>query len=40
MEAMFLMAMLLLGIMIGLSVGYPLGLFIDALDNRIKNDRR
>jgi capsular polysaccharide biosynthesis protein len=31
---------LLFGIMIGLSIGYPLGLFIDKLDNRIKNDRR
>jgi capsular polysaccharide biosynthesis protein len=34
------MASLLFGVMIGLSIGYPLGLFIDALDNRIKSDRR
>lgn len=34
------MTRLLFGIMIGLSIGYPLGLFIDTIDNRIKNDRR
>lgn len=34
------MTSLLFGIMIGFSVGYPLGLFIDKWDNRIKNDRR
>jgi hypothetical protein len=34
------MSMLLFGIMIGLSIGYPLGLFIDKWDNRIKNGRR
>jgi len=26
------------GIILGLSIGYPLGLFIDQLDKRIKND--
>ena len=26
----------LFGIMVGLSIGYPLGLFIDHIDNRIK----
>jgi hypothetical protein len=30
---------LLSGIAIGFLVGYPLGLFIDKLDKRIKNDR-
>ena len=34
------MARLIFGIMIGFSIGYPLGLFIDKLDNRIKNGRR
>lgn len=34
------MTSLLFGIMIGLSLGYPLGLFVDKLDRRIKNDRR
>ncbi len=40
MEAMLLMTIFLLGIMIGFSLGYPLVLFIDKLDKRIKNDRR
>ena len=30
---------LLSGIAIGFLVGYPLGLFIDKLDKRVKNDR-
>jgi hypothetical protein len=30
----------LLGLMIGFSVGYPMGLFIDKLDKRIKNGGR
>ena len=34
------MIKMLFGIIIGLSIGYPLGLFIDHLDKRIKNDRR
>jgi capsular polysaccharide biosynthesis protein len=29
----------LFGVIMGLSIGYPLGLFIDHLDKRIKNDR-
>ena len=33
------MTSLFVGIMIGFSIGYPLGLFIDQLDKRIKNDR-
>jgi len=34
------MTVFLLGLMIGFSVGYPMGLFIDKLDKRIKNGRR
>ena len=34
------MTSLIFGIMIGFSIGYPLGLFIDKWDNRIKNDGR
>lgn len=30
----------LLGTMLGFSVGYPMGLFIDKLDKRIKNGGR
>jgi len=33
------MTMFLLGLMIGFIAGYPLGLFIDYWDKRIKNDR-
>lgn len=29
----------LFGLMIGFGIGYPMGLFIDKWDNRIKNDR-
>lgn len=32
------MTTFLLGFIIGLSIGYPLGLFVDYLDKRIKND--
>jgi hypothetical protein len=40
MEAIFLMEMFLIcGIAIGFLIGYPLGLFIDQIDKRIKNDR-
>jgi hypothetical protein len=34
------MTSLIFGIMIGFSIGYPLGLFIDKWDNRIKNGGR
>jgi ABC-type dipeptide/oligopeptide/nickel transport system permease subunit len=34
------MTAFLLGLMIGFLVGYPLGLFIDKWDKRIKSDRR
>jgi hypothetical protein len=34
------MTMFLLGLMLGFSVGYPMGLFIDKLDKRVKNGRR
>ena len=34
------MNIFLLGVMVGLSLGYPLGLFIDKLDKRMKDDRR
>ena len=34
------MLMFICGAMIGFSIGYPLGLFIDKWDNRIKNGRR
>lgn len=40
MEANFLMTIFLLGVMVGLAIGYALGLFIDRLDKGIKNDRR
>jgi NhaP-type Na+/H+ or K+/H+ antiporter len=41
MEVSILMEMFLLcGIAIGFLIGYPLGLFIDHLDKRIKNDGR
>ena len=30
----------MLGFMAGLSIGYPLGLFIDYLDKRVKNNGR
>ena len=33
------MTVFLLGLMLGFSVGYPIGLFIDKIDKRIKNDR-
>jgi NhaP-type Na+/H+ or K+/H+ antiporter len=33
------MTIFLFGLMLGFSVGYPLGLFIDKLDKRIKNER-
>jgi hypothetical protein len=29
----------LLGLMLGFTIGYPLGLFLDKWDKRIKNDR-
>lgn len=32
------MTTFIFGLMVGLSIGYPLGLFIDQLDKRIKND--
>jgi hypothetical protein len=34
------MNIFLLGLMLGLSIGYPLGLFIDKLDKRIKDGGR
>jgi capsular polysaccharide biosynthesis protein len=34
------MTTFLLGLMIGFIIGYPIGLFIDKLDKRIKNGRR
>jgi hypothetical protein len=34
------MKIFLLGLMAGLSIGYPLGLFIDQIDKRIKNNGR
>jgi NhaP-type Na+/H+ or K+/H+ antiporter len=34
------MTIFLLGLMLGLVVGYPLGLFIDRIDKRIKNGGR
>jgi NhaP-type Na+/H+ or K+/H+ antiporter len=40
MEAIFLMTIFLLGVMVGLAIGYAMGLFIDRLDKRIKNGRR
>lgn len=33
------MTIFLFGLMLGLSIGYPLGLFIDKLDKGIKNGR-
>jgi hypothetical protein len=33
------MTALLIGLMIGFSIGYPMGLFIDKWDKRIKSDR-
>ena len=40
MENSFIMTIFLLGLMLGLAIGYPLGLFIDKIDKRAKNDRR
>lgn len=40
METVLLMTMLLLGICIGFTLGYPLGLFIDFLDRKVKNNGR
>jgi len=34
------MTMFLLGLMLGLVIGYGLGLFIDKIDKRIKNGGR
>jgi|LauGreDrversion4_2_1035121.scaffolds.fasta_scaffold00053_40 hypothetical protein len=34
------MTIFLFGVMVGLVVGYPLGLFIDKIDKRIKNGGR
>ena len=34
------MTIFLLGLMLGFTIGYPLGLFIDKLDKRIKNGGR
>jgi ABC-type dipeptide/oligopeptide/nickel transport system permease subunit len=34
------MTVFMFGLMIGFIVGYPLGLFIDKLDKRIKNGGR
>jgi len=36
------MLMFICGVMVGFSLGYPLGLFIDKLDKKekVKNDRR
>jgi ABC-type dipeptide/oligopeptide/nickel transport system permease subunit len=34
------MTIFLLGLMIGFIIGYPMGLFIDKLDKRIKNGGR
>ena len=34
------MTYFLLGLMVGFSVGYPMGLFIDKLDKRMKNGGR
>jgi NhaP-type Na+/H+ or K+/H+ antiporter len=34
------MTIFLFGVMVGLVVGYPLGLFIDRIDKRIKNGGR
>ncbi len=36
----YLMDLFILGILIGFALGYPLGLFIDKLDKRIKNGGR
>lgn len=33
------MTIFLFGLMVGLSIGYPCGLFIDKLDKKIKNGR-
>jgi NhaP-type Na+/H+ or K+/H+ antiporter len=41
MEVILLMEMFFLcGIAIGFLIGYPLGLFIDQIDKRIKNNGR
>jgi hypothetical protein len=34
------MTIFFLGVMIGLCIGYPLGLFLDKLDKEIKNGGR
>jgi NhaP-type Na+/H+ or K+/H+ antiporter len=34
------MTIFIFGLMLGLAIGYPLGLFIDQLDKRIKNGGR
>jgi NhaP-type Na+/H+ or K+/H+ antiporter len=34
------MTIFLFGLMIGFSIGYPVGLFIDKLDKRVKNGGR
>ena len=34
------MTIFLLGLMLGFTIGYPLGLFIDKLDKRVKDGGR
>jgi capsular polysaccharide biosynthesis protein len=34
------MTSFLIGLLIGISIGYPMGLFLDHLDKRIKNGGR
>jgi len=34
------MTIFLLGLMLGFTIGYPLGLFIDKIDKRVKNGGR
>lgn len=34
------MTLFLMGFLVGVIIGYPLGLFIDKWDKRIKNGRR
>jgi NhaP-type Na+/H+ or K+/H+ antiporter len=34
------MTSFMLGLLIGFSIGYPVGLFIDKIDKDIKNDAR
>ena len=40
MENSFIMTIFLLGLILGFTIGYPLGLLIDKIDKRAKNDRR